>query len=88
MSGDPGNVGKDEIKVPPKLLKKRVFSDFKDNTLAESLVDLKLRVIHQEIDRVLKQRQYSDATTFVNDARAGKIREAENDAIGMTNLLD
>jgi len=24
----------------------------------------------------------------VNDAREGKIREAENDAIGMTNLLD
>lgn len=59
-----------------------------DKTLAENLVDLKLRVIHQEINNILKQWKYSDANEFVNDAREGKIREAEDDAIAMTNLLD
>lgn len=59
-----------------------------DKNLAENLVNLKLRVIHQEINNILNQWKYSDANEFVNDARAGKIREAENDAIGMTNLLD
>ncbi|MFX0097979.1 MAG: hypothetical protein ACFFCS_00240 [Candidatus Hodarchaeota archaeon] len=59
-----------------------------DKGLAENLVNSKLRLIREEIDKILTHWKYSDANEFVNDARAGKIREAENDAISMTNLLD
>ena len=59
-----------------------------DKALAENLVDTKLRVLQDEIGKILQAWNYTDAARFLKDAKHGVIREAEGDAIGMTNLLD
>jgi hypothetical protein len=59
-----------------------------DKDLAESLANLKLQVLQEEIDKILSAWGYTDASAFLKDAEEGTIREAENDAIGLTNLLD
>ena len=59
-----------------------------DKALAENLVDTKLRVLQDEIGKILQAWKYTDAARFLKDAKKGVIREAEDDAIGMTNLLD
>jgi hypothetical protein len=48
----------------------------------------KLSQITLRINDILEKWHYTSEKVFLNDAREGKIEEAENDAISMTNLLD
>jgi hypothetical protein len=59
-----------------------------EKELAEELVDLKLKFLYEEVDKILKKWEYEDATKFLNDARNGTISEAEDDAITLHHLLD
>ena len=68
----------------PKLLQNVTL----DRVFAEDLVDTKLRLIREHIDKILTAWNYSSADKFIADARKGVIEEAEMDAIGLTNLLD
>lgn len=56
--------------------------------LLEELVDLKLKFLYDEIDKVLVKWSYESPTTFLQDAKDGTIEEAENDAITLKHLID
>jgi len=56
--------------------------------LLEELVDLKLKFLYDEIDKVLVKWSYESPTKFLQDAKDGTIEEAENDAITLRHLLD
>ena len=56
--------------------------------LLEELVDLKLKFLYDEIDKVLVKWSYESHTKFLNDAKNGTLEEAENDAITLRHLLD
>ena len=56
--------------------------------LAEDLIDTKLNVINNDIERILTQWNYTSADKFIEDARRGVIEEAEDDAITLRHLLD
>lgn len=56
--------------------------------LLEELVDLKLKFLYDEIDKVLDKWSYESPTKFLQDAKDGTIEEAENDAITLKHLLD
>ena len=56
--------------------------------LAEELVDFKLQQITEFINEILNNWNYLSAEKFIKDAREGKLSEAEDDAITLTNLLD
>jgi hypothetical protein len=56
--------------------------------LAEDLINSKLREIHEEIEKILQNWKYESIQVFLNDSKSGKIRNAEDDAIVLQNLLD
>lgn len=56
--------------------------------LLEELVDLKLKFLYDEIDKVLVKWSYESPSKFLQDAKDGTIEEAENDAITLKHLLD
>jgi len=56
--------------------------------LLEELVDLKLKFLYDEIDKILAKRSYESPTKFLQDAKTGIIEEAENDAITLKHLID
>ena len=56
--------------------------------LLEELVDLKLKFLYDEIDKILAKRNYESPTQFLQDAKIGVIEEAENDAITLKYLID
>ena len=56
--------------------------------LLEELVDLKLKFLYDEIDKVLVKWSYESPTKFLNNAKNGTLDEAENDAITLRHLLD
>jgi hypothetical protein len=56
--------------------------------LLEELVDLKLKFLYDEIDKVLVKWSYESPTKFLNDVKNGTLGEAENDAITLRHLLD
>jgi len=58
-----------------------------NKALAENLINTKLRLLQEEVDRVLANWGYTDATAFLKDAEQGIVKDDENDAIGMTNLI-
>ena len=59
-----------------------------EKELAKELVDLKLKLLYEEIDKILKKWEYEEASKFLIDARNGTIEEAEDDAITLRHLLD
>ena len=59
-----------------------------DKKLLEELVDLKLKSLDDEINKILNLWEYGSPTKFLQDAKDGKIQEAENDAITLKHLLD
>ena len=59
-----------------------------NKSLAENLINTKLRLLQEEIEKILANWGYTDAASFLKDAQEGIIKEAENDAIGLTNLID
>ncbi len=56
--------------------------------LLEELVDLKLKFLYDEIDKVLVKWSYESPIKFLNDAKNETLDEAENDAITLRHLLD
>lgn len=59
-----------------------------EKELLEELIDLKLRFLYDEIDKILNKWKYDDSSKFLQDARDGTIEEAEDDAISLRHLLD
>ena len=58
-----------------------------EKDVALDLLNSKLRVIKQEIEKLLLKWDQDSAKEFVEKTRNGEIPEAEHDAIIMTNLL-
>ena len=56
--------------------------------LLEELVDLKLKFLYDEIDKILIKWKYESASQFLLDAKDGTIEEAEDDAITLKHLID
>lgn len=56
--------------------------------LLEELVDLKLKFLYDEIDKILAKWSYDSPTLFLQDAKNGVLEEAENDAITLKHLID
>jgi len=59
-----------------------------EKELLEELIDLKLRFLYDEIDKILNKWKYEESSEFLQDARDGTIEEAEDDAISLRHLLD
>nr|MDO8117922.1 hypothetical protein [Candidatus Sigynarchaeota archaeon] len=59
-----------------------------EKDLLVDLADSKLRVLNQDIQQILDKWNYKSATTFLEHARNGKLKEAEDDAVCLRNLLD
>lgn len=56
--------------------------------LAEDLINSKLRIIVEEMEKILQKWKYGSIELFLTDSKSGKIRNAEDDAIVIQNLLD
>ena len=56
--------------------------------LAEDLINSKLRIIIEEMEKILQKWKYDSIELFLTDSKSGKIRNAEDDAIVIQNLLD
>lgn len=59
-----------------------------EKELFDEVINCKLRQSVDRINAILAKWKYSSEVDFLNDARTGKIEEAESDAISLTNLLD
>lgn len=59
-----------------------------EKELLEELIDLKLRFLYDEIDKILNKWKYDESSKLLQDARDGTIEEAEDDAISLRHLLD
>jgi hypothetical protein len=58
-----------------------------DRDLAVNLINTKLRLINEAIEEILTRWNYDSSQQFIDDARLGIIEEAEDDAIGLRQLL-
>ncbi|HDZ18297.1 hypothetical protein LCGC14_1426210 [marine sediment metagenome] len=56
--------------------------------LLEELVDLKLKFLYDEIDKILAKWSYESPTQLLQDAKTGVLEEAEDDAITLKHLID
>ena len=59
-----------------------------EKNLMVELVDFKLRYLKGEVEGILKKWNYNSSSEFLEDARNGKLQEAEEDAIMLRNLQD
>ena len=59
-----------------------------EKELAEELIDMKLKFLQGEIQKILARWEYHSATDFLEHARNGTLEEAEDDAITLRHLLD
>jgi len=59
-----------------------------DRKTAEDLVNTKISLLVERINKILRKWNYDDVDKLLEDARTGKIEEAEMDAISLTNLID
>jgi hypothetical protein len=59
-----------------------------DKDLAENLINSKLRFIVEEMEKILHKWNYESLQLFLEESRSGKVRNAEDDAIVLQNLLD
>jgi len=55
--------------------------------LAKDLVETKLRIIKEEIAKILEKWNQDSTKELITLTRAGEIPEAELDAIALTNLV-
>ena len=55
--------------------------------LLEELVDLKLKFLIDEIEKILQKWRYENPSVFLDDAKNGTLEEAEEDAITLKHLL-
>ena len=56
--------------------------------ILEDLIDFKLKVLKEEIVKILEKWTYKSSKMFLQHARDGTINEAEEDAIILINLQD
>ena len=56
--------------------------------LLEELVNLKMKYLYDEVEKILQKWNYNLPTKFLHDAKDGIIEEAEDDAITLKHLLD
>ena len=54
--------------------------------LARDLLESKVQLLRQEIEKILEKWHQLDVETFKDSTKAGKIPEAETDAIIIGNL--
>ena len=59
-----------------------------EKQLLQELIDLKIRTLQEEIDKILEKWGYRAAEQFLADARDGTISDAEDDAVCLRNVLD
>ncbi len=59
-----------------------------DKEFLEDLVDLKLKFLNDEIEKILTKWNYQIPSKFLKDAADGTIEEAEDDAITLRHLID
>ncbi|MBN1216628.1 MAG: hypothetical protein JXA99_14460 [Candidatus Lokiarchaeota archaeon] len=52
------------------------------------LIDFKLNQLRKEIELILNKWNYPFSDKFLDDAKSGKISEAEEDAIILKNIED
>ena len=55
--------------------------------VARELIDTKLRVLREEINKILQKWKMKSAEELIEKTRNGKLAESEHDAIVLTNLL-
>jgi len=58
-----------------------------DKNVAKDLISYKLRNIQENISRILKRWNDTEASVFLEKAKNGTYSEAENDAIDLKQLL-
>ena len=59
-----------------------------DKEFLEELVDLKLKFLNDETEKILTKWNYPIPSKFLKDAADGTIEEAEDDAITLRHLID
>lgn len=59
-----------------------------DKDFLEELVDLKLKFLNDESEKILTKWNYRMPSKFLKDAADGTIEEAEDDAITLRHLID
>jgi hypothetical protein len=59
-----------------------------EKAVLEDLVNHKLRSVIEDMDLILKTWKSPNADQFLEDARNGTLRNAEDDAVVLRNLLD
>ena len=59
-----------------------------EKKVAEDLLNSKLRIIIKEMEKILTKWNFHSVNKFLDDARKGIIRNAEDDAIVLRNLID
>lgn len=59
-----------------------------EKEILEDLVNHKLRAVMEDMDMILKTWKSPNADQFLEDARNGTLRNAEDDAVVFRNLLD
>ena len=58
-----------------------------DKSLAEDLITSKLRILKQHIDEILARWNESSSKQFLEKARTGIYKNAEDDAVELRQLL-
>ena len=59
-----------------------------DSETARDLIETKLRVLTEKIEKILKKWNINSIDEFIKSAKTGTLSEAENDAIDLQNLRD
>ncbi|MHA1720893.1 MAG: hypothetical protein ACTSWX_03635 [Promethearchaeota archaeon] len=52
------------------------------------MTQVSLNKVVEEIEKILQKWKYDSIELFLTDSKSGKIRNAEDDAIVIQNLLD
>lgn len=60
---------------------------YMEKDVAEDLISFKLRNIQEQINKILKRWNETNASVFLKKAKNGTYSEAENDAIDLKQLL-
>ncbi len=59
-----------------------------EKEILEDLINHKLHYLQEDIENILKKWNYTISEHFLEDVENGTIRNAEDDAIVLRNLLD
>lgn len=59
-----------------------------DSETARDLIETKLRVLTEKIEKILKKWNINSIDAFIKGAKTGTLSEAEGDAIDLQNLRD